>query len=189
MSVLKEVYSYKESGRDYSDYDLEITGHSLGGSLAQLLSFILAGSKEADFIPKPVTAITWASPVVGNKKFFLDYRDLEKSNKVRHIRVSNRNDVIACSPGLGITKPYWQTGVNIYLKSTNKKAEVKYENTRSIISQTSPISLKAHSLYKGSRSYYKRLFAKEEGTDSYINSDILEKSVEELYKEYAKLQD
>lgn len=186
ISVLKEVYAYKAPGRDYSNYELVITGHSLGGSLAQLLSFILAGLKEAEFIPKPVKAVTYASPVVGNKHFFSAYQDLEKENKVRHIRVSNNSDVIPGTPGVGIVKPYKQTGVNIHLKE-NKKAEVKYENTKSIISQTSTNPLKRHSLYgEEGKSYHERLYGKD-SKGAFINDHVLSKTVEQLYEEHADL--
>jgi len=187
LSVLKEVYAYKAPGRDYSDYELVITGHSLGGSLAQLLSFILAGWKEAEFIPKPVKAVTYASPVVGNKDFFSAYQDLEKENKVKHIRVSNNSDVMPGSPGMGITKFYKQTGVNIHLKE-NKKAEVKYENTKSILSQTSIAPLKRHSLFGAEgKSYHERLYGKDTETGVFINDHVLSKTVEQLYEEHAEL--
>jgi hypothetical protein len=183
---LKEVYAYKAPGRGYSDYELVITGHSLGGSLAQLLSFILAGLKEAEFIPKPVKAVTYASPVVGNKHFFSAYQDLEKENKVRHIRVSNNSDVMPGTPGMGIVKPYKQTGVNIHLKE-NKKAEVKYENTKSILSQTSTNPLKRHELFgEEGKSYHERLYGKD-SKGAFINDHVLSKTVEQLYEEHADL--
>jgi len=188
LSVLKEVYAYKAPGRDYSDYELIITGHSLGGSLAQLLSFILAGLKEAEFIPKPVKAVTYASPVVGNKHFFSAYQDLEKENKVRHIRVSNNSDVIPGTPGMGIVEPYKQTGVNIHLKE-NKKAEVKYENTKSILSQISTNPLKRHRLYgEEDKSYDERLYGRDSETGAFINDHVLSKTVEQLYEEHADLK-
>jgi len=187
LSVLKEVYAYKTPDQDYSDYELVITGHSLGGSLSQLLSFILAGLKEAEFIPKPVKAVTYASPVVGDKHFFSAYQDLEKENKVRHIRVSNNSDVMPGNPGMGIKKPYKQTGVNIHLKE-NKKAEVKYENTKSMISQISIYPKSSHSLHgeKG-KSYVERLYEKDAKTGAFINDHVLNKTIEQLYEEHAEL--
>jgi len=187
LSVLKEVYACKASGRDYSDYELVITGHSLGGSLSQLLSFILAGWKKAEFIPKPVKAVTYASPVVGNKHFFSAYQDLEKENKVRHIRVSNNSDMVPGTPGMGITKPYVQTGVNIHLKE-NEKAEVKYENTKSILSQSSIDLLVPHAVYgEEGKSYYERLYGIDTETGAFINDHVLSKTVEQLYEEHAEL--
>ena len=66
ITILKQLYAVEE----YTEYDLYVTGHSLGGALAQLLAFILAGILEAKELPaKKVIAITYASPRVGNKKF------------------------------------------------------------------------------------------------------------------------
>jgi hypothetical protein len=184
ISVLKEVYDHKA----YSDYKLVVTGHSLGGSLSQLAAFVLAGSKETDFIPKPIEAITYASPVVGDKKFLLAYQDLEKEDKIRHIRVSNDGDLIPGRPITPLTNPYTQTGVNIHLQE-NEEAEVKYENTNSIISQifSSGLSLDMHSLFGKSkgRSYYERLYAKDK-EGGFINKDLLSKTIEDLYDEFAK---
>merc|ERR1711935_907685 len=188
ISVLKEVYAYKDGDRDYSDYQLILTGHSLGGALAQLCSYFLAGLPETDFIPKPVQAVTYASPVVGNDQFFESFRDLERDDKLRHLRVSNRRDVIPGTPGMGLAKPYVQTGVNIHLQPKGT-ATVEYENTKSIISQASFNPLDRHSLYGDGNgySYYERLYAKERRSGEYVNKKILEKSIEELYDEHAKL--
>lgn len=190
ISVLEEVYAYKASGRDYSDYKLVVTGHSLGGSLSQLAAFVLAGSKETEFIPKPIEAITYASPVVGDKNFLLAYQDLEKENKIRHIRVSNDGDAIPGYPITPLTNPYTQTGVNIHLQE-NRKAEVKYQNANSIVSQifsTGLSFLDRHSMFGKSkgRSYYERLYAKDKETGEFINKDLLSKTIEELYDEFSK---
>jgi len=188
IAVLKDVYAYKDDdGRDYSNYKLVITGHSLGGSLAQLCSYFMGGLEEMDFVPKPVLAVTYASPVVGNHAFYKTYRDLEKANKLRHIRVSNQNDVVPGCPGGGVFKPYVQTGVNIHLQP-KKKAEVEYENTKSIVSQASLDPLGHHKLYSDTgTSYYERLYGKDKN-GKYINSDLLDKTIEQLYDEYARLE-
>lgn len=61
---LQEIYAM-EDGK-YADYELYVTGHSLGGALCQLLSLAIAGSKEAKaFVPEPVTGISFASPPAG----------------------------------------------------------------------------------------------------------------------------
>ena len=46
--------------------------HSLGGALAALFSFKLAGGDEKD-IPKPVTCVTWAAPFTGSNNFRIAY--------------------------------------------------------------------------------------------------------------------
>lgn len=66
VGQLKRLYSNEK----YKDYELFITGHSLGAALASYLAYNLAGSNEVmDFLPGPVTAITFASPAVGNAAY------------------------------------------------------------------------------------------------------------------------
>ena len=156
--------------KKYPNYDLYITGHSLGGSLAQLLSFLLAGSKKTEFIPKPIVAVTYASPVVGNKGFVQAYQDLEKEDKVRHIRVSNDKDMVP-----GTVFGFKQTGINFHVK--DGPMEVGYLKSNSIISQTNLAPLDRHNLY-GEGSYNRRLFRDE-------NSEYLKMTVNELYEKYA----
>lgn len=179
IEILRQVYAYKDptNGRDYSDYDLYITGHSLGGALSQLLAFILAGSKRADFIPKPVIAISFASPVVGNDNYLRAFQDLEKEDKLRHIRVSNMHDVVPVE-----LPTYRQTGVNFHVRE-GKKTEVGYRNPKNLFSQISFGSAARHSL-EGDGSYYSRLYARGENGEL-LNKDDMDKSVKELYEDYA----
>jgi len=88
---------------------------------------------------------------------------------------------------MGIMKSYKQTGVNIHLKE-NKKAEVKYENTKSILSQSSIAPLKRHSLFGDEgKSYHERLYGKDTETGAFINDHVLSKTVEQLYEEHSEL--
>merc|ERR1711935_373479 len=184
INILKEVYDPNVTKpRDYSDYELIVTGHSLGGALAQLCSYLLAGLPETHFIPKPIKAVTFASPCVGTKEFFKSYQDLEKDGKVMHLRVSNHNDFI---PGrYPSQKNYVQTGVNIHLWP-HKAAEVKYENTKSMTSQLF-LNLFKHFAAHSLLAYRQRLIAKDKKSGEFVNKDILSKSIEEIYKEYAEL--
>lgn len=183
ISVLKELYAYKDeaAGRDYSDYSLYVTGHSLGGALTQLLGFVLAGSKKADFIPKPIIAISFASPVVGDSKGFLKaHQDLEKAGKLRHIRVSNQNDVV---PGCALG--YTQTGVNMHAEE-GKKMEIGYSNPKNVLTQLNLGSIARHNL-EGEGSYYSRLYCKN-GKGELLNAKELEKSIDQLYADYAGIE-
>jgi hypothetical protein len=179
--ILKEVYAYKDQrGRDYSDYKLVLTGHSLGGALAQLSSFLIAGNPDASFIPSPVEAITYASPVCGEEMFFRAYRKLEKEGRLRHIRISNDKDIITGNP-------FWhyvQTGVNIHLFE-NKVAEVAYKNTRHCVSLLSSDPMGRHAIFEEG-GYYERLYDKD-ADGKFINSHILGETVEQLYETYAGL--
>lgn len=186
IEILRQVYAYKDptNGRDYSDYDLYITGHSLGGALSQLLAFILAGSKRADFIPKPVIAISFASPIAGNDNYLRAFQDLEKEDKLRHIRVSNSHDVVPVE-----LPTYRQTGVNFHLRE-GKKMEVGYRNPKNIFSQIcfgcqiSFGSAAARHSLEGDGSYYSRLYVRGENGEL-LNKDDMDKSVKELYEDYA----
>jgi len=175
VDILKQVFSYKDDakGYDYSGYDLFITGHSLGGGLAQLLAFVLAGSKESkDFVPTPVKAISFASPCVGDKHFYKKYLEFEKEGKLRHLRVSNEGDVVACVPSVG----YRQTGLNLH-GVPGRMIQVKYRNNKkSSLLQFGLSFVSKHSL----NSYSERLFTDE-------NADIVNKTTMELYDEYADM--
>eukprot|EP00751_Fragilariopsis_kerguelensis_P018901 CAMPEP_0170844316 /NCGR_PEP_ID=MMETSP0734-20130129/6805_1 /TAXON_ID=186038 /ORGANISM="Fragilariopsis kerguelensis, Strain L26-C5" /LENGTH=347 /DNA_ID=CAMNT_0011212701 /DNA_START=236 /DNA_END=1279 /DNA_ORIENTATION=- len=170
INILKEVYKYDTENRCYKDYELVVTGHSLGGALAQLCSYMLAGLPEMDFIPKPIKAVTFASPVVGNEEFFKSYQDLEKAGKIRHLRVSNNKDFIPGDPPF--FKEFVQTGVNIHLRPC-EAAEVKYENTKTFLSQFNPFGpTKEHSLFPDEDyGYYARLYAKDKKSDEFVNED------------------
>merc|ERR1711935_1170534 len=123
---------------------------------------------------------TFASPCVGTKEFFKSYQDLEKDGKVMHLRVSNENDPIPGRPPF-IFKIWVQTGVNIHMRP-HKAAEVKYENTKYLSSHLNPFKI-AHGL----ATYRQRLLAKDTKSGEFVNKDILSKSIEEIYKEYAEL--
>jgi len=181
-AVLKELYAYKEFGRDYSDHKLMISGHSLGGSLAQFASFLIAGSPDLKFIPSPIRAITYASPVVGDQNFFNAYRELEKKGRLRHIRLSNTQDIITGDPTP--YRAYVQTGVNIHLKE-NAPAEVAYSNTRHCVTLLCTDPLARHGIYSEG-GYFERLYAKD-AEGNFLNAHILTKTTEEMYKDYADL--
>lgn len=178
--ILKEVYAYKKNGRDYSDHKLVLSGHSLGGALAQLMTFLVGGNPEATFVPSPVTGITYASPVVGNQDFFDAFRKMEKEGRVRHVRVSNDKDIIPGNPFVH----YVQTGVNIHLYE-KKAAEVAYENTRHCLGLLSTDPMGRHSIFNDG-GYYERLY-KKDADGAFLNKHVLGETVEQLYEEHARL--
>ena len=179
LDVLEEVYAYKAPGRDYSNYEMYVTGHSLGGALTQLLAFTLSGSPRAQsFLPakKPVTAISYASPDCGTKGYLKKFTELEKENKLRHIRVSNNGDAV---PILLSTGTFWasfkQPGVNVHLHP-KKKADIAYNKIqRNFINPFTALDRHSPTDHRA------RLFLE----DGLVNKDILSKSVEEIYSEYA----
>jgi len=126
--LLKQLYAMEQ----YKDYDLYITGHSLGGALTQLLAFTLAGRLEMDGLPTNirVNAISYASPRVGNKAYQDAFTALENNGKLRHVRVSNEGDVVAVAPSIG----FWQTGLNLHV-NPDGMMDVNYLNNRTFFSQ------------------------------------------------------
>lgn len=183
IDVLEDVYKYKASERDYSDYELYVTGHSLGGAMTQLLAFTLAGSKKAQaFLPsgKPVTAMSFASPHCGTVGYQKKFNEFEREGKLRHIRVSNNGDAVpllvnTIAPLAG----YKQPGLNVHLHP-KKKADIAYNKVQKNL--INPINaLDMHML----PSHRSRLMREEDG--GLVNKDILTKSVEEIYSEYADI--
>ena len=169
-SILKQLYAYKKDGKDYSDYDLYITGHSLGGALTQVLAFVLAGSLETTGLPvKRIYAVTYASPRCGNNEFGKAFATFEKEGKLRHIRVSNEGDVIP----VGLGPRFTQTGLNLHV-SQSQGVKVAYGINKTFWSQFTFGFFSKHML----GSYYKNIFKSE-------NADIINMSIEELYAKYA----
>jgi hypothetical protein len=76
-------------------YKLYVTGHSLGGALAGLVSFFLACDPDID---TPVTCISFASPRFGDSNYLEAVQVLEKENRLRFCRIVNNNDLVAMVP-------------------------------------------------------------------------------------------
>lgn len=167
LSILNQIYSTKK----FAKYKIYVTGHSLGGALTQLFAYALAGSSESAHLPKPIHAISYASPRVGNSYYLESFKELEKEGKLRHIRVSNDGDMVAVIPSVF----YYQTGINLHVHP-DRKVETGYLLDRSALSQAGIDSASMHSL----KVYHQRLFKKE-------NEHILGMSIEEMYAEYANL--
>jgi hypothetical protein len=86
------------------DYEICVTGHSLGGALSTLFGFMI--SHEID---NKVTVISFASPRVGDwqwKKAF------ESKSNLYHYRFTNIRDAITAVPMIN----YYHVGNNIRLK-------------------------------------------------------------------------
>jgi hypothetical protein len=83
--------------KQYPDFKLYVTGHSLGGALATLFGFAAAAEPDSD-LPKPVTVISIASPYVGDESFRSAHQVLEGTGRLRHVRVSNSKDIVPLVP-------------------------------------------------------------------------------------------
>jgi len=78
-------------------YRLFCTGHSLGGALATLFGFYAALDEEAVKIG-PVSIYSIASPRVGNTDFRRAFQCLERTKRLQHLRITNREDIVTHVP-------------------------------------------------------------------------------------------
>ena len=157
---------------------------SLGAGLANLLAFKAAQSKAKDdesveYLPEKITALTFASPVVGNEDYNKEFQYLEKKGVLRHIRVANKGDAVPTNDIVppfswflkGSTRVYTQSGVNLLLNS-DKELEVGYRATETFVSQfVGPESLRNHF----TTTYDERVALE-------ANKKVYQQTVEELYK-------
>ena len=88
----------------YPRYSIAITGHSLGGALATLLAFEL-GARGDPRIHEPITCVSFASPRVGNLSFAIAFQSLERTRKIRCLRVANEKDIFPEIPRTGTRNP------------------------------------------------------------------------------------
>jgi predicted lipase len=84
----------------HSDYRLYVTGHSLGAALSTLFAFRAA--YDIGIPIKPIVNISFASPYVGDSEFRQHFEELEKQGKIRHLRVTNEDDVVPLAPFVGL---------------------------------------------------------------------------------------
>ena len=165
------------------DFKLYVSGHSLGGGLANLFGFRVAqlkakGDPIVKNFPPRVKTVTYAAPCVGNVGFVKECQYLEKKGILRHVRIANEGDVV---PTNNIPMPfkyafggdsseYRQNGIELFLKSEGKM-EVEYNTTKACTGQLNLKLLNAHTLVE----YNYRMGFPE-------NKEIYEQTVEELYK-------
>ena len=111
--------------QQYPDYELVLTGHSLGGAISMLLLADirimqlnhLANSRQALFIPAstPVSIYTFGKPRQGNAAFtqlILALEDQPKLGKLQIYRITNSHDLVPILPPqfMGYThypRHYW----------------------------------------------------------------------------------
>ncbi|KAL7568820.1 hypothetical protein ACA910_007234 [Epithemia clementina (nom. ined.)] len=123
LKHLSDIYDYEVDGvKVHKDFKLYVTGHSLGAALSTLLAFRLAGSNGMikRNIPFPLTCISYASPYVGDRNFSKAFEELERQGRLRHIRVTNENDVVPVAPPGG----YVHTGLNIHFLRGSKRTNM-----------------------------------------------------------------
>ena len=182
LACLNEVFETNPDVKG-KGFKLYVSGHSLGGGLANLFAFRVAqmkakGDESVKSLPSRVKAMTFASPCVGNYDYNKECQFYEKEGFLRHIRISNEGDVVPTNnipppfsfALMGDSKNYTQNGVNISLLP-KEKLVVDYRNTLTMLSQFSPSSLSTHSLNE----YDARM-------DLEVNKVAFQQTVEELYQ-------
>lgn len=90
--IVADIKPFVEKG-----YVICVTGHSLGAAMSSLLAFKLAGSKE-DWVPKPISCISLASPFVGGSGFRTAFQQLERDGLLRYLRITNSRDSVPTIP-------------------------------------------------------------------------------------------
>jgi len=114
--IVEDIKPLMEDG-----YSVYVTGHSLGGSLAHLLSFTLAGS-DIDWMPKPITCISFAAPFSGASGYRTANEQLEKDGLLRSLRIVNEEDIVPTFNPISAPfprKPMKHTGINLRLTNKN----------------------------------------------------------------------
>jgi predicted lipase len=100
----------------FPDYDIFVTGHSLGGALSTLFGYEL--SRDIPELMKKITVVSFASPRVGNLAFRKSH-DLQKN--LAHLRVANARDIVTALPMIN----FKHVGTSLSLSDTSLKF---YEN-------------------------------------------------------------
>jgi hypothetical protein len=127
----------KELMDQYPDYTLCITGHSLGGALAQLACLeatIRFGQAEGGSRSRPVTCITIASPRVGDNNFRAAIQTLERTKRLRFLAVRNKFDLVPLAPNrycrCDFCRPneFCQPGIQLYL--SKRTFQTSYHSER-----------------------------------------------------------
>lgn len=92
------------------NFQLFVTGHSLGGALSTMFGFFAAADNEIiQLSPKGVVVYSVASPFVGNWKFREAFQELERRGRLQHLRICNAEDMVTlmpfAAPKAGIMSP------------------------------------------------------------------------------------
>jgi hypothetical protein len=112
---IKEVIHALYNDDQYKCYELVITGHSLGASLATLFGYLICKTLDST----PVTVVSFASPRVGNDQWRKAF-DLQPN--LKHYRISNQRDIITVCPFFN----YYHVGTNICLSDERVSIELEY---------------------------------------------------------------
>ena len=108
------LFQVQEALKEYPDYHIYITGHSLGGALCTLFGYLLSYEVISD-----ITVVSFASPRVG----YDDWKEAyDNKSNLSHYRVSNHRDIVTAAPMFG----YKHVGNCIRLFDTEYKYYPQY---------------------------------------------------------------
>ncbi|GLJ23903.1 hypothetical protein SUGI_0454200 [Cryptomeria japonica] len=122
LSFIKTSIAFTDGEKDKaSKWHVYVTGHSLGGALATLLSLELSSSEMAKHGCIDITMYNFGSPRVGNKRFADEYNKKVKDSW----RIVNHRDIIPTVPRLmgycHVDKPVYFTAGDLQDASVNTK--------------------------------------------------------------------
>ena len=123
------------SQEENKDFEIFVTGHSLGAALSTLFGYEY--SRE---IPQKVTVVSFASPRVGNGSW---RNAFDAQENLTHYRVSNNRDVVTAAPMF----LYKHVGINIHLSASKIEIFKNYDyNTWWKFSLFNCFSVKDHDI-------------------------------------------
>jgi hypothetical protein len=138
----KIIDSLKKLLKEKEGYDLYFTGHSLGGAVSTMMAFRAAVLDE--FKDTNIINVSFASPFVGNHEFRENFESLERKKKLKHLRVSNHEDVVPLLPYCTFTRPvmaFKHVGVNVKLQTIQsgniKDSRISYPKRGSFLTELS----------------------------------------------------
>jgi len=124
---VKIVSDIKAAIKGEEGYSVYITGHSLGGALATMLSFVLAGADgpEFDAIPRPITCISWAAPFSGTTGTRIATEHMEKMGLLRSLRMCHPEDIVPAIPFISFFRKRLMkhVGMNVRLGKSSIRIE------------------------------------------------------------------
>lgn len=103
----KIINSLFELIETYKDYDIFITGHSLGGALSIIFSYLIFSKTT-----KLLNIITFGGPRVGDYNFQENYNKIKNINLVK---IVNKKDIITSLPVIN----YYNVGKTIWMREDN----------------------------------------------------------------------
>jgi predicted lipase len=108
------VRTLRRTLAEHPNYQVFVTGHSLGAALSTIFGYELARD-----IPNQVTVVSFASPRVGNAAF---RNQFDEQENLTHFRITNHRDIVTAIPMIN----YKHVGINIALTKDSYVVYAEY---------------------------------------------------------------